>query len=525
MEEPPDPGGTAPPAACFVTIPNESVIVDDMDIETPLTNEPVESQDFVIANKRKRNRTSTKASNSQSGMKDIVVEKQNMVPPPVETQVENPKENSNSNEKPPNFIPIGRTQYDATDSSPYIVHVQREQSSPNDGSILHPISFGRFLKKHFIKNIINGSVKCIGRNRITLSFSNHNDANSFVNHNSLATEKLKAFIPTFTITRMGLVRGVPTEWSPEEIIDNVSVPSGCGKILKVRRLNYKVNIGGSPTWKPSQTVVITFDGKTLPKRIYICYNALAVELYTFPTIQCFSCCRFGHTKLQCRSKPRCYKCGQEHTGDTCNWEEDCATCCLCSGLHYATNKSCPEFVRQKSIKLSMAENCISYAEAFKLHPPTGKSYAEVLSSTKPTSIEKPILLSSQSSSRTSYRKTLTSKPRSPYNAPKGYDRVAHQEFSKDYNMPTGSNGCAYPKPNQNDPEQFSQHALTEIIASLIDILTQNNILLPSNVAPILESLKKRPRINRSEINTFRIITGQSDADCPVELPQCSQQEK
>lgn len=187
-----------------------------------------------------------------------------------------------------------------------------------------------------------------------------------------------------------------------------------------------------------------------------------MELYTFPTIQCFNCCRFGHTKTQCRSKPRCYKCGDEHTADSCSTEEDCATCCLCSGCHYATNKSCPEFIRQKSIKLSMAENCLSYAEASKLHPSVGKSYADILSSTKTLTANNPIVYNPQPHSSTSYKKVFVSKSRPAYSAPKGYDRVTHQQLVKDYDMPTGPNGCGYAKHNNFYNDQYSEQTLTDI---------------------------------------------------------------
>ncbi|XP_049870298.1 von Willebrand factor D and EGF domain-containing protein-like [Pectinophora gossypiella] len=48
----------------------------------------------------------------------------------------------------------------------------------------------------------------------------------------LALNRFKAFIPTFNVTRMGLVRGVPSDWSLEEVKENISTPIGCGNILK-----------------------------------------------------------------------------------------------------------------------------------------------------------------------------------------------------------------------------------------------------------------------------------------------------
>ena len=276
---------------------------------------------------------------------------------------------------------IGRSVYLSTDTAPYLIHVQRSETAPNDGTILHPITFGNFLKKNNFQNIIPGSVKRIGRNRCAVAFSKFNDANNFLNSELLNAYKFKAFLPTFNITRMGLVRGIPADWNEEEIRANISTPIGCGNIIKVRRLNYKVHVDGTTTWKPSHSVVVTFDGQVLPKRIFMCYNSLPVETYVYPTIQCFRCCRYGHTKTQCRSKaPKCFKCGEEHLGESCHKEEDSASCVMCGGFHFATNKTCPEFIRQKEIKVTMAHSCISYIEACKLHPPVSRSYAEVLGS-------------------------------------------------------------------------------------------------------------------------------------------------
>ncbi|KAA5660444.1 hypothetical protein F3G64_34280, partial [Pseudomonas aeruginosa] len=133
-------------------------------------------------------------------------------------------------------------------------------------------------------------------------------------------------------------RNIPTEWSEEEIINNISVPLGCGKILKIRRLRRKITVNDNKTFIDTESVVITFDGQVLPKRVYMCFTSLPVDLYIYPTVQCFNCRRFGHVRAQCRSKPRCFKCGQDHTGDSCNVEEENVSCCLCNGLHFAINK-------------------------------------------------------------------------------------------------------------------------------------------------------------------------------------------
>ncbi|CAF4784818.1 unnamed protein product [Pieris macdunnoughi] len=178
---------------------------------------------------------------------------------------------------------------------------------------------------------------------------------------------------------MGVVRGIPAEWSDEEVTENINLPVGCGPILKIRRMRRRIITSNGSEFKPTETVVLTFDGQILPKRIFICYTSLPVDLYIFPTIQCYNCCRFGHVKSLCRSKPKCFKCGQDHSADQCSILEEDAYCCLCQGSHFATSKRCLEFDRQKAIKESMAKSCISYAEASKIHAPISKiSYADAL---------------------------------------------------------------------------------------------------------------------------------------------------
>ncbi|XP_028156803.1 uncharacterized protein LOC114366544 isoform X2 [Ostrinia furnacalis] len=351
MNDPPDPGGSLPPDEISLDASN---VPPAGHFVTVTSNHGWESDNSTSGStacprKRSRNKKSRKHQAKierrllAKNMTEESTDMDHQDVPQTQQKVIAPA-TSISDLPPSNPTPIARNLYNESDSAPYVVHVQKIETSPNEGPSMHALSFGKFLKQNSFQCIVNGSVKQIGRNKISISFSNFNHANLFLTHNSLVTKNYKAFIPSFNVTRMGLVRSIPADWSPEEIIENITVPDDCGKIIKVRRLNYKVFVDGAPIWKPSQSIVLTFDGQVLPKRIFMCYNALPVELYIFPTIQCYNCCRFGHTKVQCRSKARCFKCSQGHAGDTCQTDEIKASCCLCSGFHYATSKSCPEFL-------------------------------------------------------------------------------------------------------------------------------------------------------------------------------------
>lgn len=413
----------------------------------------------------------------------------------VVTNIENITENVITNtDQTPKRPSVARPTYQSSDAAPYLVHIQKQTVSPNDGVTLHPISFGRFLKRNSISGIVNGSLKRIGRNKISLSFSNYQDANLFLENENLQNDGYKVFIPTFSVTRMGIVRGVPSEWSEEEVKDNISVPVGCGQILKVRRLNRKVMTESGPILKATESVVLTFDGQVLPKRIFMCYNALQVDIYIFPTIQCYRCCRFGHVVAECRaSMPRCFKCGEGHRGDSCSVEEENVICCLCKGSHVATSKTCLEYSRQKAIKESMAKSCISYADASKIHPPVSKiSYADALlaspSVSPSASGAQPEYSPPRQAQSTSYKKTVFLKPRSPPKLNSGYDRAAHSSLIQGHNIPEPCNGCAL-KTNNNSTEA-PNNSVTDVIISLIKSLSQSNLLTPSNAAPLIDAITK-----------------------------------
>lgn len=66
-----------------------------------------------------------------------------------------------------------------------------------------------FLKSTFVKLWKPKKNDC---NRLSLAFFNVADVNNFVDDFRLDSHKFKAIIPTFIVTCMRVVRGVPTVW-------------------------------------------------------------------------------------------------------------------------------------------------------------------------------------------------------------------------------------------------------------------------------------------------------------------------
>lgn len=381
--------------------------------------------------------------------------------------------------------------YSQEDTGPFIVHISRVEPDAAAGTTLRSIKFGQFLHKNRVHGIVRDGVKNVGRNRISVQFKSAAEANSLVSSVILSNNNYKAMIPTYNVTRMGIVRGIPVDWSMDELVESLDLPDNCGIVLKARRLNRKNTENGTTLWKPTQTVVLTFAGQRLPDRIYSFNSSLIVETYQMPTIQCHNCCRFGHVKSQCRSQPRCYRCAQNHNGDSCEVLEFAATCLLCSGNHFATSKCCPEQSRQRGIKILMSQESISYIEASARLPQAKRPYNEVV---KEPIMSLPLSYSSPSNSQypipsmsSSYRKTVTSSPHRRIPIIRGYDRQAHQSLvsTPPSMMP---NGCGL---LQSPPDQIPEDRLLETTVSLLTIvLSKFNDALPSNVRNQLEILFK-----------------------------------
>ncbi|VVC98687.1 unnamed protein product [Leptidea sinapis] len=121
---------------------------------------------------------------------------------------------------------------------------------------IRALKFGLFLHQNKFTHIVKDGVKSVGRNRVSVEFSNAQAANDFLSNQILTLTKYKAAIPIFNITRMGLVRGVPIDWSVEDFVESLELPIGCGEVLKARRLNRKNIIKGITEWVPTQSTII-----------------------------------------------------------------------------------------------------------------------------------------------------------------------------------------------------------------------------------------------------------------------------
>lgn len=331
--------------------------------------------------------------------------------------------------------------YNDTNPGPYIVFVQphADQTSP---SRIHPITFGKFLASNKIGGIKNITIK--GRNRLGVSFNTSECANQFVKNKNVSTG-FNVFIPKHLTTIQGIIRQVDQSLTTEEIKENIK---SSVNVLSVRRLNRRTTVPVQETletgeqvtkqsvqYVPTQTVVVTFAGRFLPKSVSLFYVSMEVQVYVLPVLRCYQCLRFGHTAKLCKSKVRCPICSEEHVKAACI--EKIATCIHCESSHSSLDPTCPELKRQQRIKELMATERLTFVEASKLIPKfhsvtQNRNYTSTLVTPQHFPTINPVVEQFPMSAQTvspnfkSYAHTTAGKKRKQTaTTPPGYDHAAH----------------------------------------------------------------------------------------------------
>lgn len=182
----------------------------------------------------------------------------------------------------------------------------------------------------------------------------------------LSPLNLKLFTPTVKNQMICFIRGVPLDFSEDEIREiQCEVP-----VIKVERMKRR---GDGESLVDTPNLKVTVQGKTVPRMVRIFGVSFRAEQYIFPVKQCGTCWRFGHSTKACFGNPRCRTCGRVHeTGTECN---DRVRCINCRGGHEASDRSCPERKRRAAIFRTMATKNVEYAEAEKEHPKASNSFA------------------------------------------------------------------------------------------------------------------------------------------------------
>ena len=108
-----------------------------------------------------------------------------------------------------------------------------------------------------------------------------------------------------------------------------------------------------------EPIVTTLDSCEIPTKFHRDYKEK-------PT-RCFKCQEYGHKAKNCQRKPRCQRCGNEHSTADCPQDPtlEVPRCLHCSGEHPTGDKKCAKYQRECKVVNIQTKQRISYSEAVK----------------------------------------------------------------------------------------------------------------------------------------------------------------
>lgn len=256
--------------------------------------------------------------------------------------------------------------YNQLSSAPYLIQIIDCSSDRHLGN-LHPMTLGKVFSK-FNQELIE--IKPSGRDRISLFLDNPVTANLLIESEiQKINPNWVTFIPDHRISIAGLIRGVDTDLTVQDILEGLRVFPSDITVSHVERLSRNSDIAESEASPknyqkrvPTSSVKIYFLGTKLPDYVSIWYVKRKVAPFIPSARICFNCFLFGHIKEQCRFKgERCTKCSGLHSLSNCT--EDKFFCRNCLQEHAPLHKQCPAFLTYKKINDFRFINKISFKEA------------------------------------------------------------------------------------------------------------------------------------------------------------------
>lgn len=205
--------------------------------------------------------------------------------------------------------------YGNKDQGPFIVYMY---ANPNDQNKMpHPLAMARV-----ITNLINNDateIKSIGRGKTLAVVKTATSANVLISSISLKDLNYRAFIPSYLVSRIGVIKDIPTDYNETFLKENLQ---SVYEVVEVVWINRKINTDGKSEIKPTKSVRIVFEGRALPGYVSLFHTRLQVTLYIPHSNICFNCYRVGHISKACKGTTRCLHCGKGKHTETENCSEE-----------------------------------------------------------------------------------------------------------------------------------------------------------------------------------------------------------
>ncbi|GAB0087826.1 hypothetical protein DMENIID0001_021800 [Sergentomyia squamirostris] len=241
-------------------------------------------------------------------------------------------------------------QYNQSDVGPFIVIIEK----PNIDLLSTSEIICELIGKHNLEES-----RRISPDRLRVKTKSFDSANKIMLSTTIITElKMKAFIPSFYLTSVGVVDDIALEYDLDVLKRQIN--SSSYQIIGLERMKRIEN--GVPI--DIKKIKIWFRSYNLPNEVRIFGAVFRVRLFVPKPTFCKKCLSFGHTKTTCRNnKEKCFKCAQEI--DELHKPHACAQFCkFCkTDAHSTGDILCPQTEFQKKIKYHMVSKKIPFKEA------------------------------------------------------------------------------------------------------------------------------------------------------------------
>lgn len=235
------------------------------------------------------------------------------------------------------FSPIAPAEDDNMDAE---VNVElKEPPPPPPIFITTPINYIDLCKN--LKLITkNESFQCKSTTKnIKINFQSTNSYRAAIklfNENNLEYHTYQTHEEkSYRVVIRNLHHTIPTEYIKDDIESNGFLVKNVTNILKAQTKEplplFFVDLNPAPN---NQDI---FTLKT------ICFTKVKIEVphIKHDLVQCHRCQQYGHTKSYCHHQPKCVRCGENHSSNSCSKSKDLpAKCALCGNNHPANYRGC-----------------------------------------------------------------------------------------------------------------------------------------------------------------------------------------
>ena len=145
----------------------------------------------------------------------------------------------------------------------------------------------------------------------TIYVANEESASKLSKSTKIANTDVTIFRKAITVR--GIIKGIPKEYSSEDLIGMTQAPV---KILNAERQKWYNR--DNKTLEDSYAVKLTFESNSLPSSVWSAGRKREVLPYVRRILQCHKCQRYGHVQKYCRAQqPKCLRCAGNHDSGVC----------------------------------------------------------------------------------------------------------------------------------------------------------------------------------------------------------------